>query len=225
MVLPIVTYKTQHTHRNKMDRERWGMLDVFVRKVCADRDESHGYEHMKTVAETTRAIVQQDFLDTDEELMIDAITVAWLHDIADPKYDKDGKLSEMLVEWGTPRIENFHLVLKTIHLVSFRTENKAILAGTPLNYEDLLGKHFATVRQIVSDADKLEAIGKIGVDRCLQYTIHANPGHTEEQIIAAVKKHAEEKLKRLADEFIRTPTGKKIASLKHSELLQALADL
>jgi len=205
-----------------MDRERWAMLDEFVEKVCADRDESHGYEHMKTVAETTRAIVQQDF---SEELMIDATTVAWLHDIADPKYDKDGKLSEMLVEWGSGRIENFHLVLKTIHLVSFSTENKAILTGTPLNYEDLLGKHFATVRQIVSDADKLEAIGKIGVDRCLQYTRHANPGHTEEQIIAAVKKHAEEKLKRLANEFIRTPTGKKIASLKHSELLQALADL
>ena len=205
--------------------ERWAMLDEFVRKVCADRDESHGYEHMKTVAETARTIVQLDFSNTDWELMNDAITVAWLHDIADPKYDKDGKLYEMLVEWGWGRIGNFHRILKAIDLVSFSSENKAILVGTPINYADLLGKHFAIVRQIVSDADKLEAIGKIGIDRCLQYTRHANPGHTEEQIIADVNKHAEVKLKRLADEFIRTPTGKNRAYLKHLELLQALADL
>ena len=61
----------------------------FVKTICADRDDSHGHAHMKAVAETTRLIIQQDFIDETGNLTLDAITAAWLHDIADHKYDHD----------------------------------------------------------------------------------------------------------------------------------------
>ena len=205
--------------------KRWDILSTFVRQICADRDESHGYEHMKTVAETSRRIILEDFGPDNHTLLLDAITVAWLHDVADHKYDHDGKLTATLEEFGLKHIPNFSDIQKVIKLVSFSTENKAILAGNPLDYDAVLGEHYANVRHIVSDADKLEAIGAIGVVRAIQYTTHANPGSTEEQIIEDVKKHAEEKLLRLAGEFIRTPYGKREARVRHNEMVRQLADL
>lgn len=206
---------------------RWNILSTFVQTVCNGRDESHGHTHMKTVAETARKIVERDFGDHPdfEQLLLDAITVAWLHDVSDHKYDHDGLLDKHLDKFGYSSIANFDQIKKAVKLISYSSENRAIVAGTPLNYEELLGKHYATVRHIVSDADKLEAIGKIGIDRCIEYTKHSNPGNAEEDIIRDVKKHADEKLLRLKDEFIRTPTGLFLAEALHEEMLMILSEL
>jgi HD superfamily phosphodiesterase len=206
--------------------ERWELLSEFVNEVCSDRDKSHGWEHMKTVAENSLKIIVEDFKDLPEstynQLVIDTITVAWLHDVADHKYDKDGHLTNILIKWGYRNITGFCNILEIIKLVSFSSENNAILQGKPINYDEILGKHYATVRHIVSDADKLEAIGLIGMERAIGYTQHAHPEYSERQIIADVKKHADEKLLRLAGEFIRTPTGKQIAQLRHCEMKSEL---
>jgi len=200
-------------------QERWNLLSEFVQKTCSERDESHGYEHMKAVAERTQYIIYQDFYDKDGLLTLDAITAAWLHDIADHKYDHDGTLERTLDEFGRANIWNYEELKNVIKYVSFSTENKAILAGTPLDFKQILGDYYANVRDIVSDADKLEAIGKIGISRALMYTRDANPTYTEEQVIADVHKHATEKLLRLAGEFIRTPTARAIAQRKHEEMI------
>ena len=213
----------------KYINDRWDILSDFVQEVCSDRDKSHGWEHMKTVAETSQMIVEKDYKDEPEcvynQLMIDAITVAWLHDIADHKYDKKGELTNILMKWGYANIGGFENIIETIKLVSFSSENKAILSGKPIDYDKILGKHYARVRHIVSDADKLEAIGLIGMERAIGYTRHANPAYSEEQIISDVKKHADEKLLRLAHEFMRTDTGKQIAQLRHLEMKSELERL
>ena len=204
----------------------WTVLSDFVKRVCTDRDESHGYEHMKAVAETSRMIVQTDFpAALDARMLIDVITAAWLHDIADHKYDKDGTLDAILDDFGYKHIDNFDDIKKVIKLVSYSSENKAILSGKPLNYEELLGSYYTLVRHVVSDADKLEALGKIGIERTIEYTKNTYPGYSNEEIVADVKKHADEKLLRLADEFIRTPTAIAIARVRHNEMLSELAKL
>jgi uncharacterized protein len=198
--------------------ERWNLLSEFVAETCKGRDDSHGHAHMKAVAETTRFIIQQDFIDESGNLMLDAITAAWLHDIADHKYDHDGTLEQSLDHFGTTHIWNYHEIKQVIKYVSFSTENKAILAGTPLNFPAILGAYYSQIRDIVSDADKLEAIGTIGIQRCLEYTTHTNPTHTHAQVISDVKKHADEKLLRLASQFIKTPTARTIAIIRHNEM-------
>jgi HD superfamily phosphodiesterase len=201
---------------------RWKLLSDFVQKTCAGRDESHGHAHMQAVATMAKRLVQKDFANRRQyyHLILDTTTAAWLHDIADHKYDHDGTLQQTLDDFGNKHISNYEHIKKVIKYVSYSSENKAILAGTPLDYDTLLMPYYALVRHIVSDADKLEAIGQIGITRALEYTRDANPTYTEQQVIADVCKHANEKLLRLASEFIRTPTARALAHQRHQEMAQ-----
>lgn len=120
--------------------DRWNTLSTFVQTVCEGRDESHGHVHIKTVAETARKIVEKDFGEHPnvKQLLMDAITVAWLHDVSDHKYDHDGQSDKLLDEFGYCNIPNFDQIKKVVKLISYSSENRAILAGTPLNNEELL---------------------------------------------------------------------------------------
>ena len=212
------------TYSSQEDIEtRWNLLSDFVKEVCTGRDDSHGHAHMKAVAEMTRHLIQEDHIDESGHLMLDAITVAWLHDVADHKYDKDGSLERRMDDFGRANnIWNYEEVKRVIKYVSYSSENKAIMAGTPLDFTAILGAYYCQIRHIVSDADKLEAIGKIGIVRALEYTREANPSFSEAQVIADVHKHAREKLLRLASEFIRTPLARKLAHEKHNEMIEEL---
>jgi HD superfamily phosphodiesterase len=202
---------------------RWNLLSEFVKEVCIGRDDSHGHAHMKAVAEMTRYLIQEDHIDESGNFMLDAITVAWLHDVADHKYDKDGSLEQRMDDFGRANnIWNYEEVKRVIKYISYSSENKAILAGTPLDFTAILGAYYSQIRHIVSDADKLEAIGKIGISRALEYTREANPSYSEAQVIADVHKHAHEKLLRLASEFIRTPLARVLAHEKHNEMIEEL---
>jgi uncharacterized protein len=222
------TSKKQEARTNMSKTDNlWNLLSEFVKQTCADRDESHGHAHMQAVAETCTRLVNQDFHDRRHyhHLKVDAMTAAWLHDIADHKYDKDGTLEQRLDEFGNKHIPNYKDIKKVIKHVSYSSENNAILAGSPLDYDALLTPYYALVRHIVSDADKLEALGKTGIKRAITYTRDANPTYTEAEVIADVRKHADEKLLRLATEFIRTPTAKHIATQKHAEMVAELKKL
>ena len=201
---------------------RWKLLSDFVQKTCVGRDDSHGHAHMKAVAKMSRCIVEQDFGAEESaghhRVIIDAITAAWLHDIADHKYDHDGTLEQRLDEFGAANIPNYADIKKVIKYVSYSTENRAILAGTPLDFPAILGAYYSQIRDIVSDADKLEAIGKIGIHRAIEYTTEANPTFTPEQIVHDVWKHAHEKLLRLSTQFIKTPLARAIATRRHKEM-------
>ena len=205
-------------------QDRWKLLSEFVQTTCAGRDESHGYEHMQAVAKTSGILIERDFYDRRHyhHLKLDAITAAWLHDIADHKYDKEGKLEKRLDEFGQKNIYNYNEIKQVIKHVSYSSENNAILNGTPLDYDRILTPYYALVRHIVSDADKLEAIGKDGITRAITYTKHANPTYTDKQVVADVRKHADEKLLRIASEFIRTPTAHVMANQKHAEMIKEL---
>ena len=182
---------------------------------------------MKAVAEMSAHIISEDYRDRRQykHLIQDATTAAWLHDIADHKYDHDGTLEQRLDEFGHKHISNYTEIKQVIKYVSYSTENKAILAGTPLDYDSLLTPYYALVRHIVSDADKLQAIGKIGITRALTYTRDSNPTYTDAQVIAEVRKHADEKLLRLATEFIRTPTARALARKEHEDMVKELRGL
>jgi hypothetical protein len=203
--------------------QRWNKLSDFVQTICAGRSDTHGHAHMKAVAETSSYIVFVDFYDKDGSMMLDTITAAWLHDVADHKYDYDGTLEQRLDEFGTANIPNYADLKKVIKYVSYSTEHKALLAGTPLDFKQILGDYYSNIRDIVSDADKLESIGVKGMERSLTYNTDTNPTFTRTQVIAEVRKIYDEKLVKLATQFIRTSTARAIATRRHKEMEEWLS--
>ena len=198
--------------------QRWDILSEFVQTICQGRSDTHGHAHMKAVAETSSYLLFVDFFDKDGSMMLDTITAAWLHDVADHKYDYDGTLEQRLDEFGIANIPNYTDIKQVIKYVSYSTEHKALIAGTPLDFKQILGDYYSNIRDIVSDADKLESIGVKGMERSLTYNTDTNPTFTHAQVIAEVRKIYNEKLVKLATQFIRTPTARAIAQKEHNAM-------
>lgn len=198
--------------------QRWDMLSEFVQTICQGRSDTHGHAHMKAVAETSSYLLFVDFFDKDGSMMLDTITAAWLHDVADHKYDHDGTLEQRLDEFGIANIPNYTEIKQVIKYVSYSTEHKALIAGTPLNFKQILDDYYSNIRDIVSDADKLESIGVKGMERSLTYNTDTNPTFTHAQVMTEVRKIYNEKLVKLATQFIRTPTARTIAQKEHTAM-------
>ena len=117
--------------------------------------------------------------------------------------------------------------MKIIDYVSYSKEKKAIDNNTPIDFSKELGYLNATVRDIVSDADKCEAIGQLGLYRCIEYTQHVYKQKNQTDmpydcLKSDVINHSNDKLLRLKDGFIRTKTGKIMAEKLHDEFVAEL---
>ena len=145
--------------------------------------------------------------------------------MADHKYDKDGRLARQVQEFlrdTFPSEQTRDLIANAIDRISYSKENRAREAGEPLDWERVLGREGMEVRNYVSDADKLEALGEIGMKRCLEYAAESLGTKDSRVLLRHLEEHAEEKLFRLKDQFIRTPAGKKRAEKLHWELAEAI---
>jgi uncharacterized protein len=211
----------------------WNASTDFVKKVCEGRDSSHGYEHMKKVSENAEDI----YNNTESEYKNDHVhelvmTVAILHDVNDEKYDPKKLLRQQIYEFLKQYYDETGtlLILNIIDRISYSKENNAIKNNQKLDWHEVLGDVGCFVRDIVSDADKLEAIGKIGIERCIEYTKHQyfeknNCEISQDELIKKVIEHADEKLLRLKDHFIRTEYGRKLAESLHKQMCFAISDL
>jgi HD superfamily phosphodiesterase len=206
------------------------LLD-FVKKICKDRDESHNHVHMEKVSQLSKIIYSKltDELKNEEVYNL-VVIVAWLHDVCDHKYDKDNTLRSKVKSFLLRISNETDLILAIIDRVSYSKENSAREKNTPLDWKEKLGDVGCFVRNVVSDADKLDAIGKNGVIRCKKFAkIHykekynINPPY--DILIHLILNHAEEKLLRLKDEFIRTTVGKELAVPLHNEMILELENL
>ena len=224
-------------HNYKMDQiifneellKRWFLLSEFVYKICKKRDSSHGHAHMEKVVINSFEILKQLNI-TDLDVMKDTLTVAWLHDINDRKYDNEGKLSEALKTFLEQNTKNSDYIMNIIDRISFSKEDNIRKKYEKLDWTEVLGVTGCLIRDIVSDADKLEALGIHGLARSIQYVKHKyteehNSEIPKELLKKRVLEHAKEKLLRLKAEFIRTEPGRKLAEPLHTEMIQQLEQL
>lgn len=222
--------------QNKLVKHQFG---VFVKEICAKRDESHGWKHMKKVFKTACVIFVKEgyhkHQDSDK-IFTYVMYISLLHDVADHKYDKDGILKKKLNRFLMNHLnkqdldeyeKDLDVIQKGIDFISYSTEKKLMLNN--LDHRKIwlnkLGNLGLIARDIVSDADKLEALGKIGFERCRQVTIERLGLKTEQEvfkheneIMRNVEQHAQEKLFELKNHFIVTKTGKILAEPLHQEL-------
>lgn len=158
------------------------------------------------------------------DLILVVKTVSWLHDVADHKYCKEDPSLKAKVEAFLDKFTHTHRhlirsdkyrqiwskekILQIIERISFSRQKNL---GTK-DWMETLGEQGLLVRNIVSDADKWEAIGEFGIKRCLEYQVedmerknqHAGPV----KVHKAMVEHYHEKLKLLASqEFMFTLPG------------------
>jgi len=195
-----------------MDR-KIRMSEEFARKSMEDYDSGHDWWHIVRVRNLALYI-------NENEKMADRFTLeitALLHDTADSKFVKGDSengykmIGEFLDTAGMTNIRD--QVVEVIRNVSFSSENPAINLSDP-------------VLQIIQDADKLDAIGAIGVARAFNYGGFRNnmiyvPGEGKGEKNSSTIGHFYDKLLRLKD-MMNTPTGRFLAEERHQFLKKFL---
>lgn len=187
----------------------------FIEEVLDDREWSHGIEHSKQVAinsleiwfngenEKYNEISNKTFLEVEPITVV--IFSALLHDVMDHKYVKympmniGANLEELIDITGKNSAKIINQIIKNI---SYSSEITNGLCQLPEDVQCL--------RHIVSDADKLEALGEIGIQRTIAYQHETSSGKTDEQIIEMAKSYIKEKLSFIYPDFLHTEYGLKV---------------
>jgi HD superfamily phosphodiesterase len=165
-------------------------LERFCTTATQGRGASHGVQHMNEVREGAVSIFdalvtngEKTFLTNDEhtKMRCMVIAAAQLHDVDDHKYvdenhhkDQGFSCQAALLATECFATNEVDSIVHIMSAVSFSKEYKERESGlespsVPFDYTTVLGESGAFVRDVVSDADKLLAIGAIGVERCLEY--------------------------------------------------------
>ena len=73
-------------------------------------------------------------------------------------------------------------------------------------------KHLQLMRDIVSDADKLEMLGISGIERIIEFHMHKHPYTKSHELKNVVKRVYNTKISKLLDEnYIKTEPGREMA--------------
>lgn len=200
---------------------------IFVKETLKNAEGGHDWFHIERVFNNTMLIAKEE----DVNLLVVSLG-ALLHDIADAKFN-DGDES-----LGPKMAENFLLSLKvpkrTINHVTNIIKYSSFKAG--LNDGKMKKKLFTSKElQVVQDADRLDAIGAIGIARAFNYggfknralydpSIPPNLEMSKEEYKkskAPTLNHFYEKLLLLKDKM-NTTTGKRLAQQRHQYMIDFL---
>jgi len=195
---------------------------AFVREQLANAEAGHDWWHIRRVWNYTRRILQQEPADT-----LVCELAALLHDIADSKFhDGDETIGpriagEFLQRIGTPS-DVVTPVTEIIRNMSYKTS----LGTVTFRSREL---------EVVQDADRLDAMGAIGIARAFHYggfrnrelynpDIPPNPNQDKaayKSSTAPTINHFYEKLLLLKDKM-NTATGRRLAAERHAFMEQFL---
>jgi len=175
-------------------------VELTMKEYMKDNDGSHDFEHVERVRKISQLIATSiEYKDDDN--MLDLL--ALLHDYEDHKYKKIDNISfkdleEFLLHECELELTKVEKIIQYIPLISYSKNMKHITSSN-----DILPQVDIIV-QIVSDADKIDALGAIGIARCFAYT-----GYTKQSLQKGID-HFEEKLFKL-QYCMYTELGKQMA--------------
>jgi HD superfamily phosphodiesterase len=213
----ILNISNDYIRKNMIDIDN--KLDTFVTEICKDRDETHGRNHMWKISRLSIYIANNEG-HIKKNILEDILIVAWLHDVADHKYCEFTNL-EQILENFLIEFDKGKLYKNIIDRISY---SKEVTNGSS-DWNKIIGIEGIIIRNIVSDADKIDALGENGIRRCIEYGFHKYKHATTEEMIQRVKDHAHEKILLLRDKYIKTSIGKKIAEKEHQDTIDILANL
>jgi len=177
---------------------------AYVEDYMSRYDMSHDFNHILRVLSFAKRILESEQEDETKQFDEQAIVLAaLLHDVGDKKYLKPGEVAETMItavlqENGCPARLMSKVTLIVEH-VSFSSEIKRPqLVKAMVTAHPELG--------IVQDADRLDAIGAVGIARCFAFGGAKASGRGLHGCI----EHFVEKLENLQD-MMKTETGRRLA--------------
>ena len=193
-------------------------VTAFVEKYMSNYDGSHDFNHIRRVVGLAHLIYKEinaqgeetPLFDEEEDLDLHVVTLAaLLHDVGDKKYLQPGQDGNTLVlstllSFGAP--EDLAIKVQRIVLgVSYSSEIKDPAAVTTLiqKYPELA---------VVQDADRLDAIGAVGIGRTFTFG-----GAKGARSMSDTIDHFDEKLEKL-ESMMKTAPGKKMAKQRTERL-------
>lgn len=192
----------------------------LVQSVYAKMDASHDFDHIERVLMNAEAI-----LATEPSANADIVRLAvYLHDVSDAKYAEDLSAQQTIIEQLSLTAEERAHIESVIEAVSFNGGN-----STPATTIEA---------KIVRDADRLDALGAIGIARTFAYGGAKGRKLYDDKEEARLKMtsdeyrtketasvtHFYEKLLLLKD-LMLTTKGRELAQSRHAYMEQFLAQL
>jgi uncharacterized protein len=194
----------------------------FVKETLKNAEAGHDWFHIERVFKTAQTINETEKAD---QLIV--ALAALLHDIADPKFNGGDE------ELGPKVAEDF---LKSIAVDQYIIDQvKLIIQHMSFKNSFDEVKFTSKEMEVVQDADRLDAIGAIGIARAFTYGGFKNRVLYDPEIkfeeyqdkegykntTAPTINHFYEKLLKLKD-MMNTASGKAIAAERHQFMLQYL---
>ena len=192
---------------------------AFARAELEARGESHGLAHAKRVRALALAIYAE--VGGGDARVVEV--AALLHDVCDHKYvDPATDAGRACIERRdrflaeTLSASDAAAVVQIMGAVSYSREARALARGEAPAWASL-PESIRVLRHCVSDADKIDAIGVRGLERCAAYARERGVRGSL-NVAREVAEHCDEKLLRLRDEYVRTAPGKRRAAPGHEWL-------
>ena len=195
----------------------------FVKETLKNAESGHDWFHTLRVYNNARLIAKSESVD----LYIVALG-ALLHDIADSKFHKgdDSVAPRVARKFLVQHNVDIFVINSVIDIINNISFNKSLETNNKTNSIEL---------DVVQDADRLDAIGAIGIARCFNYGGFKNRKLFDPSIKPNLKmskneyknstaptiNHFYEKLLLLSDKM-NTKTGKKIAKERHQFMTEYL---
>ena len=202
-----------------MDKEKIIAATIaFVKKELKNAEGGHDWFHIARVFKNSILISK------DEKVDVFVVSLAaLLHDIADPKFYKGDETvgPRIASEFLTNQKVTSSIIEHVIHIIKH------------ISFKNSFDKEMKTFTskelEVVQDADRLDAIGAVGIARCFNYGGFKNRALYDPEIIpnlnmtkeqykssnAPTINHFYEKLLLLKDQM-NTASGKKIATQRHA---------
>ncbi|MCA1023237.1 HD domain-containing protein [Halobacillus litoralis] len=187
--------------------ERIEKIKAYAAGQFAEDATGHDYEHMKRVAHWAASIAREE---EGDPFMCEA--AGWLHDVGDRKLTKN---PEQALKDRDAFLQSLFFTEKEIEELDASIRDVSFSKGrVPLT----------RTGKIVQDADRLDAVGAIGIARTFAYGgAHGQPLYAPDGVNDSFS-HFEEKLLKLAS-LMNTETGKREARKRHSFMVQFLEEM
>ena len=183
----------------------------FASKYHSGDNSGHDFEHIKRVYANICKLLKEEKNANEFICRMSAL----LHDVDDHKMNTDGKVAERFLQSLNIDKSTIQTILETIDAISFSK------SGANPNFKTLEMK-------LLSDADKLDAMGAIGICRALSFSVSRNQplfNENEQPSPENNKKHMInhffEKLLLLKG-AMQTEVGRKEAEKRHQFMVEFL---